>query len=224
MDKEKKNKKNLLYWAIILLLIIIILLLLFCNKFGKMGKCCSVPTGNIDIFDINFGNVCENGIKNGDIPVWNQDTNKNELGKIYIDDKDGNYIYHQKLNIFENPFYEFEDKIAPGVSNSYSFIVHNESDMNIEYYIEMYDKCDYDLELKYRLKRNGDYIIGNDDKWVGVDELKTAFHDIKGNSNDKYVLDWKWEYEDNRDEIDTYIGENMRDAYTLNIKFYFEQS
>lgn len=220
---ENKKTKNIKYWVIIILLIIIILLLLFCNKFGKLGKCCKEPTGNIDIFDINIGGVCNNDINHGDIPVWNQKSEKNELGKIYVSDKDGNYIYHQKLNIFDNPFYEFESKIAPGVSNSYSFVVHNNSSVNVNYYIEMYKKCEYDLNLQYRLRKNGNHVIGNDDKWVGVDELKTAFSKLNGNSNDRYILDWKWEYEGNRDDIDTLIGENMNDTYQLNIKFYFEQ-
>ena len=87
----------------------------------------------------------------------------------------------------------------------------------------MYKKCEYDLNLQYRLRKNGNYVIGNDDRWVGVDELKTAFSKLNGNSNDRYVLDWKWEYEGNRDDIDTLIGENMNDTYQLNIKFYFEQ-
>ncbi len=224
MEEKKKNKKNIIYWMIIILLIIIILILLFCDKFGKIGKCCQVPTGNVDIFDINIGGICENESKGDIYPVWINETDKNELGKIFVDDKDGNYIYHQNLNIFENPFYEFEDKIAPGVSNSYSFVVHNNSNVNINYYIEMYDKCDYDLDLKYRLRKNGDFVIGDNDNWVSTSELKTTISKLNANSNDNYVLDWKWEYESGRDDIDTYIGENMKDAYKLNIKFYFEQA
>ena len=95
--------------------------------------------------------------------------------------------------------------------------------MNVKYYLEMNKECNYDLVLKYRLKRNGSYVLGDDSHWVKVEDLKTEFSNLNSGDTDKYILDWKWEYEDGRDSIDTYIGENMDDAYKLYTKFHFEQ-
>ena len=243
------NNGKYYYWGVIMVLIIIIIILLLLNRCGR-GESELSPTGNSDVFniDIDASCTCDDNTKcdsknnnsgnsskpskgnktssntNNTVPTWNdEDESENELGTVYVDDKNGNYLYHQKLNIFDNPYFKYETKIAPGVSNSYAFEVHNTSDMNVKYYLEMNKECNYDLVLKYRLKRNGSYVLGDDSHWVKVEDLKTEFSNLNSGDTDKYILDWKWEYEDGRDSIDTYIGENMDDAYKLYTKFHFEQ-
>ena len=241
------NNGKYYYWGVIMVLIIIIIILLLLNRCGR-GENELSPTGNSDVFniDIDASCTCDDNTKcdnksnnnsskpskgnktssntNNTVPTWNdEDESENELGTVYVDDKNGNYLYHQKLNIFDNPYFKYETKIAPGVSNSYAFEVHNTSDMNVKYYLEMNKECNYDLVLKYRLKRNGSYVLGDDSTWVKVEDLKTEFSNLNSGDTDKYILDWKWEYEDGRDSIDTYIGENMDDAYKLYTKFHFEQ-
>ena len=87
----------------------------------------------------------------------------------------------------------------------------------------MYEETEYSVNLKYRLKKEENYVIGSDSSWVTASELKTAFSNISSNSSDKYSLDWKWEYEDGKDGEDTIAGTNMTSDYKLNIRFYFEQ-
>ena len=178
----------------------------------------------------NNNEVNENNDKNNDkktdtdsLPVWDEEEDKDVMNRVYVDDNNGDYIYQKNLRIFNNAFYEYTNKIAPGVSNSYYFVVHNSSDMNIRYYLEMYSDTKYDINLKYRLKRNGNYIIGSSNKWVTANELKTSFSNLNIKDSDKYQLDWKWIYESGNDEKDTYIGENMDSLYKLNVRFYFEQ-
>lgn len=230
----KEDNKGKYYWIVIAVLIIIIIILLFLNECGNKKL---TPTGNVDVFNIDFNcdcdgtNKCENKDKdkkddknnNNNYPVWHDDEDDHELNTIFVDDKSGNYLYHNHLRIFENPYYEFTNKIAPGVSNTYSFVVHNNSEINVKYYLQMYKECDYDLDLRYRLKKNGKYVLGSDSAWVSADELKTEFSRLNSGKDDKYILDWKWEYESGKDNNDTYIGENMEDVYKLNVKFYFEQ-
>ena len=243
------NNGKYYYWGVIMVLIVIIIILLLLNRCGR-GESELSPTGNSNTFniDIDASCTCDDNTKcdsknnnsgnsskpskgnktssntNNTVPTWNdEDESENELGTVYVDDKNGNYLYHQKLNIFDNPYFKYETKIAPGVSNSYAFEVHNTSDMNVKYYLEMNKECNYDLVLKYRLKRNGSYVLGDDSHWVKVEDLKTEFSNLNSGDTDKYILDWKWEYEDGRDSIDTYIGENMDDAYKLYTKFHFEQ-
>ena len=86
----------------------------------------------------------------------------------------------------------------------------------------MYEATEYKVNLKYRLKRNNSYVIGNDNRWVTARELKTEFSRINAGTSDNYSLDWKWVYEDGKDKDDTIAGENMTSKYKLNIRFYFE--
>ena len=58
MNERKKDK---LFWLIILLLLIIIVLLLFFTKFGKIENKYLVPTGNVDIFNIDIDCICNDG-------------------------------------------------------------------------------------------------------------------------------------------------------------------
>ena len=254
-----ERKKDKLFWIIILLLLIIIILILFFTRFGKIENKYLVPTGNIDIFNIDIDCICEEGEcdnkddnnvkkfvkrdnKGNKEKNYTNDNNyqsgnekkseeeskedsddEEDYNGVYVDDKDGNYIYHRTLNIFTNAFYEYTNKIAPGVSNTYYFVVHNNSSIDVKYYIEMEEETSYDINLKYRLKRNGSYVVGTENSWVTANELKTSFSNLDIKDSDKYSLDWKWEYEDGRDDIDTYIGENMNDVYKLNINFYIEQ-
>ena len=154
------------------------------------------------------------------IPTYDKDKDKDVLGRVYVDDKNGNYIYQQNLDIFNNAVYQYTNKIAPGVSNTYHFVVHNSSKMNLKYYVEMYENSEYQVNLRYRLKRNNNYVVGNDNNWVTADELKTAFQNINDSSSDSYSLDWKWF--DHDDVVDTKAGKNMTSLYKLNIRFYFE--
>ena len=251
--QANEQKKDKYFRIITVLLIIIIIILLFFSRFGKINNY-PVPTGNVDVFDIDvdidYANVShgntnynkdtgtdinigtsysknirtETSDNNQDIerkiPTYDKEKDKDVLGRVYVDDKNGNYIYQQNLDIFNNAVYQYTNKIAPGVSNTYHFVVHNSSKMNLKYYIEMYENSEYQVNLRYRLKRNNNYVIGNDNNWVTADELKTAFQNINDSSSDSYSLDWKWF--DNDDVADTKAGKNMTSLYKLNIRFYFE--
>lgn len=251
MNNNFKDKLLTLI-VIILIAIIIIILLTKCSKDTKKPV---VPTGNMDIFNIdikcknkkcpvddnknkdnpnsktsdNNGNsvVDNNNNEDGsinnrseeDIPVFDDETDENIIGEIFIDDNSGNYIYQQNLNIFTNPAYEYTNKIAPGVSNTYDFKTNNISNIDINYYIEMFEETEYEVNLKYRLRRNGEYVVGDDTTWVSGQNIKTSFKRLNKNESDIYSLDWKWFDNDEKDNV---AGENMISDYKLIIRFYFE--
>ncbi len=246
-----EDTKTTIYRIIVIILIIIILLLLFFNRnyFGKINNY-PIPTGNVDFFDIDVHTTLDyeellpeklpyasgterykvtkkfisiNGQKTVDIPSYNPQEDEDQLGRVFVDDKNGDFLYQQNLAIFENSAFNYDTKIAPGVSNTYHFVVHNSSNIALQYYIEMYEESEYDVNLKYRLKRANEYVVGDDSTWVTADQLKTAFKDIGISSSDSYSLDWKWEYEDGVDDKDTLAGENMRSKYKLNIRVHFEE-
>lgn len=217
------NKGFIRFLIIVILLIIIILLLLFRTNVGEIKHEYLIPTGHIDVFDIDVRcecktkDTCEIVVDN--IPVFNPTTDEETTGEVFVDDKNGNYLYQQKLEIFNNSYFNNTNKIAPGVSNTYYFVVHNSSEVNIKYNIEMTESSEYNINLKYRLKKNNAYVIGNEDTWVTADELKTAFSNLNVSTSDSYALDWKWFDASNDNEV----GENMTSEYNLMIRVYFEQ-
>ena len=228
MNNDKNG--NFKYWTIIILLIIIILLLLFFTRFGKIqNQYMLIPTGNVDVFDIDINcncsfDKCEYVDNDGnEIPVFDPENNKPKYGEVYVDDKNGNFVYQQNLKIFNNSAFHYLDKIAPGIANTYNFIIHNSTPSELKYYLEMNEESEFFINLRYRLRRNDSYVIGDDNNWVTSSELKTEFKNIKSLVSDKYSLDWKWLYEDDKDNLDTFAGENMTSKYKLNIRFYFEE-
>lgn len=217
---------NRKYKLIIFILIIIIFIALFFVKFEFIKNSNDlIPTGNVNVFDIDVNCICENEKctltdKDGNIiPVYK---NSDEvIGNVYVDDLNGNYMYLQKLDIFTNSAYNNTNMIAPGVSNVYHFVVHNSTNSLVSYKLSMTEKTEYKINMVYRLKKNNEYVIGNDSKWVSANELNTKFQKIEDGNSDNYSLEWKWLYDKN-DDVDTFAGKNMKDKYNLNIKIYFE--
>ena len=144
-------------------------------------------------------------------------------GIVDVEDRNGRYVYQKSLKIFENAAFEYTNKIAPGVSNSYDFKVHNETENAIRYNIEFEENSEYAINMRYRLKRDGVYVVGNDTEWVSASELASAFKELAVDGIDGYTLDWEWPYESGRDALDTEIGEKMVSEYSLAIKINFEE-
>lgn len=241
-DAREENK--LLAVAIFLLLILVGVLLWLFLRGSKPER---IPTGHIDEFDIRIGVICRNSDgsscyddEDGFIPDLTPgerqskggeerkingetDTDVERSGIVYVDDRNGKYVYQKSLKIFENAAFEYTNKIAPGVSNSYDFRVHNETSNAIRYNIEFSEDAEYAINMRYRLKREGDYIIGSDSNWVSAGELVSALNVLAIDKVDSYTLDWEWPYESNSDALDTEIGEKMASDYRLGIKIYFEE-
>ena len=168
--------KNILFTIVILILIVLNFLLLYLlkNDIGKIEY--QTPTGNIDVFHIDcdckdtektetvFGDNSV-GEKLESNPIYNED------GSILINDENGNWNYQNKLKIFENPAFEMKELIAPGSTNVYQFVIYNNADNKMEYAFKMSEINDNRINMKYRLKLNGEYIIGNDKTWVTAEKL-----------------------------------------------------
>lgn len=190
------SKGNNNWWMIntILLIIILFILLSRCNKNNFYYG---------DVFTIDFD-------KSDDCKL-----DKND-GDIIIEDKNGNYLFQKKLEIFDNSF--LDNKIAPGISSVYFFRINNNSNVNIKYDLKLNNASSYDINMKYRLKRNGKYILGNE--WMNAFSIKTSFLELDSGKSDMYELEWKWF---DNDEVDSYIGENIINDYFLNIIFSLVQ-
>ena len=244
--KKEKNNRFLIAAVIILLITVGVLLWLLLRPAPQPNK---VPTGRVEVFDIRIGIICRNkdgtscyddeddfiphvappsGRKkssDGDEKKINgeMDTDIEREGIVYVDDANGRYVYQKNLKIFENAAFEYTNKIAPGVSNSYDFKVHNETEAAIQYNVEFAETSEYAINMLYRLKREGVYVVGGDSEWVDASKLSSAFKTLAIDGVDSYTLDWKWPYESDRDTLDTEIGENMASEYILTIKINFEE-
>ena len=63
-----------------------------------------------------------------------------------------------------------EEIIAPGSTNSYKFYKKNKKKCNMAYKISFEEVNPYDINIKYKLKYEGNYLI---DHWVDYTELET---------------------------------------------------
>ena len=100
--------------------------------------------------------------------------------------------------------------IAPGSTNSYVFYVNNKMGFDLNYTIEFSEENEMNVNMMYKLKRENDYICGDENTWVYYDGLHIDY-DIEDEGKDKYILEWKWIDSDNDTEIGTYhAGEKYK--------------
>ena len=181
---------------IIMLIIIIILLLAFLlvNHLGTIEV--KAPTGNVDIYYITII--------------------EKEDDKVIVHDENGLKLNEAPLKIFDHKSYHIKnDVIAPGSENSYQFIIRNNNEFAIIYDLNIIETNKFNINMKFRLKQNDKYILGNDKKWVTAEELKQSEVILANDSYNVYTLDWKWFESAN----DTKIGENIKSNYELDISF-----
>ena len=56
----------------------------------------------------------------------------------------------------------------------------------------MSEENNHNINMRYRLKLRGKYIIGDSDNWVKAEELQRIGILLANNSYDTYTLDWCW--------------------------------
>lgn len=236
-QRDQKKRNGLLATIVILLLITVGVLLWLLFQPGREP----IRTGSVDIFNIKIGCVCKGeddeecdtdttpgpgGHKSYSGSTINDDAEPeiDDEGIVYVDDKNGWYVYQRNLRVFENAAFEYTNKVAPGVSNSYDFKVHNETNNRIRYNVQFEEESEYPINLLYRLKREGNYIVGDETNWVSASELTVAAMKLLDSDGiDTYTLDWKWPYDGGVDDADTNAGKNMASEYSLGIKINFEE-
>lgn len=209
MNNNNNTKKIVV--IILLLLIIFILLYLLIHNFGNIeNRGPLVPTGNVDIFEIDCN--CDNCDKD----VFKEDdTNKNKLEQpkdIVVFD-DYKIWDNKKLRIFSNPAYEYESMIAPGSMNSYAFVIRNNNNFDVVVDIGFKEENDKNINMQYKVRNNGSYLIGNRDNYELIEGKKITQIKLPAKSQKPYILDWKWIDSDN----DTEIGLDADANYKLSI-------
>lgn len=203
MKYNKKIKALNLFFCILLIFLIYLLI----HQFGLINdKKNKVPTGNVDIIDIDGDNITNDINENP-----NNNIDKNKLDNNFIV-KDNYTIWSNKrLRIFSNQAYEYFSKIAPGVSNSYDFVIKNNNDFPVLVDISMKEVNPYSINMEYKLRSENSFLAGSPFKYVSVKKLSQKNIYLKAHSSKLYSLDWKWIDSDN----DTEIGEAVDANYKL---------
>ena len=135
-------------------------------------------------------------------------------GDFYVsDDKIAKWHNETDLNIFEDStnISKVRGKIAPESSGTYKFIVNNGTRYNLKYSISFIETNQYNINMKYKLKKGNTYLI---DHYVSYDELDIDNVILNTASSDTYYLEWKW-VGDN-DGNDTQIGKT---ASSSNVRY-----
>lgn len=231
--KDKNIQKT---QCIVLLLILLILLYLLIQNFGYIENGTTlVPTGNVDIFEIDC-NCCNKGeektFKQDDDSTCNicknkvskkKTTKKSDVEENKLEDDEiekeidvfDNYKTwdNKELRIFSNPTYEYESKIAPGSSNSYTFVIRNNNDFDVVYDISFKEQNSKNINMKYKLTHNDSYLIGQENKYESIANKKITSVELPAKSQKAYILYWKW-VDSNHD---TQVGFDINSKYKLSI-------
>lgn len=168
-------------------IIIIMIILLIFFLFWIINKIGRIGDENIISASTNIIKITENN---------------REFGKL------------ENLNIFANPQFQNEKIIAPMSESTYKFVINNTFNEKIKYSIQTEEQNELNVNMKYRLRLNNVYVIGNKDTYVSVDQLKLTDVIAMNNSSDLYTLEWYWENAEN----DTEIGKKIYAEYKLKIK------
>lgn len=159
-----------------------------------------IPTGNVDIFDIKCtcpeGQVCNDTEGKPSTPVIkpidDHRDKENDILGFNIFDNQVHWEMESELKIFSHPAYKLEQYIAPGYTNTYEYRVRNNNNFKVIYTMLFEEENDKNINMKYRLKKNNEFIVGDNDNWVDYSELNTTSIIIDENKVDTYLLDWKW--------------------------------
>lgn len=184
LEKEIKKKKRKNILIIILIIIIFLIPILLYVAGYRIGK-------------IGYEKVSSNLVSSIEITE-----NEIEWGKI-VD-----------LDIFSNPEFDNKKMIAPKSTSTYKFAIENKTNKQVVYNILMNETNEFNINMKYKLKLDNVYIIGDETTFVDVDEMNLNNIIVMPNSTNLYTLEWYWE----EDENDTSIGERAYAEYKLNIK------
>ena len=123
---------------------------------------------------------------------------------IRITDVEGtDWKYIENLPIFENDYFDRE-AILPGMRGEYRFILENCNDYALTYAIACTEENDFDIDIRYRLMRDGHHLAG-EEGYEETEALNFEELTIEANSSAFFVLEWYWADDD---PIDTEAGEN----------------
>lgn len=222
---DNRNEKKIIIYLIIISLGLIYFSLFFIHDIVDRGRIKDTATGTIMPPDNNVeGESIDKGNNGGSVDK----ENNGKLDEEYVIDNSDRFKVLQgetewsklkELDLFNNSYFEDKSIIAPGVQGSYSFTVENESESKFIYDMVFTEENPYEINMVFKLKLNGEYVLGNEQQWIKASELKRSNVFLGAKVSNIYTVEWKWE--DNYN--DTEIGETEGAYYKMYIKVNAEQ-
>lgn len=212
---EREDKARI---AILILICILLYLLIRAIGYIEHNDTVIPNTGVADIFEI----TCDCCKSDEEGEGNKHDSNNGEQGGDYDEDGSGGIIVYddykiwgnKELRIFANPMYGDRHLIAPGSYNSYAFIIKNNNNFDIVVDIIFDETNDELINMQYKLKHQGEYLLGGENVYEKIVGLKIENIILPAKSQKEYVLDWRWVDDDYNDTI---IGFDATAIYKLKI-------
>lgn len=189
---NNRNEKKVITYLIIISLILIYISFFFIHNIIDRGRIQNNASTTIPQPD---NDVQGETIDKENIIVDNSDRFKIKQGETEFNEI-------KELDIFNNNHFEDKSIIAPGVEGDYSFTVENESESKFNYDITFTEENPYNVNMVYKVKVNGEYVLGNENNWVKGANLSRKDLFLNARTNDIYTIEWRWEDTD----YDTEIG------------------
>lgn len=172
-------KKNCFYYLKFILIMILVLFIIIYLAVAHLGKLHDVTKDGIAIVDDgNYGSSFE---------VYSEGVTWKKINA---------------LNIFNNDDFDGDKIVAPESNGKYEFTIKNKSRKTVSYLISLEEDYNVAVNMKYRLKKNGKYVIGDNNHYVSIKELILKENKVLPGDNNTYVLEWRW----NSTKEDTNIG------------------
>ena len=131
-------------------------------------------------------------------------------------DIDGEWGKSDQINIFG------ENKVKPGDSGSYSFLVNNLNDYDLNCLVRIKFNNDSNAlvpPIRYKLETGGQYLTTETkDGYLEASNVK-----IYKNDSRSFYLEWEWLFDGDSDEYDTAVGILGKD-FSVTIEIVAEQN
>lgn len=223
VQETKRQKRKSWVYIMLMVNIVFILLLMTIGLIAlKVGNV--LPDGTDILYIVGRNPSVETGDKD---KTWEVNENINIFKASYQNDKGETTVISQ----------DGTKLIAPGVKTSYKFTMYNKGniaviydvDIDFELRIGKEKQIDYYFPLQVRLlTERGNYLIGDEDEWVNVDDATLSNHVsvLGADSYETFELQLMWQFDGGNDELDTMYGDESVEKgveLTLGINTYAEE-
>jgi len=123
--------------------------------------------------------------------------NPYEVKIIKVKSEEQDWLLNDNINLFQQGDNNGEKIIYPGESGKYQFIIENTNSTPVFYNIRLSEDNKDKINIKYKLKQNNVYIIGDENTYETIDKIKLDRINIMEKTKCLYTIEWKWEENDN---------------------------
>lgn len=147
----------------------------------------------------------------------NSNTSNSEEVVSNIDDNTPAVLFSNDDSVFSQNF-DFKifnvERIGSNDSGTYNFKIKNNVNGLVKYIISFDEQNDYNVNMMYKIKRNNEYVLGDENNYVKIDSLNLGDRLLEVGKIDEYTIDWKWI------NVDSYTDKAIVEGskYVLNAK------